>query len=284
MLNILTKFIFLCVLSLSLNANNHTTSIVSSSLKSNTVQLENDNTIIIKNLSLETIQTELKQNSQAALIIQAAYSDDTIKYITKNIQWIIQNNSIVTINNTTLETLKEGTTTIQAKIDNTTSNKLKITVYKDINGYKLPPEPNKEENDKTLLGIDTNNNIVRDDVERWIYEAYDNPVEIGLFMQSARRLQLQIEDPSKAHETVKYTDNSLACEYYLENTNKEFKKKYEYQIASKELKKIQFNTIQRHMAYQRYNAEFHGEVFKGSIKASKEKCEFDENGVLGELK
>jgi hypothetical protein len=37
-----------------------------------------------------------------------------------------------------------------------------------INGYTLPPEPDHEENDKTLLGIDTNHNGIRDDVERYI--------------------------------------------------------------------------------------------------------------------
>jgi hypothetical protein len=40
-------------------------------------------------------------------------------------------------------------------------------------GYKLPPCPDPIENDKTLLGIDSNNNGVRDDVEIWIYNTYD---------------------------------------------------------------------------------------------------------------
>jgi len=37
-----------------------------------------------------------------------------------------------------------------------------------INGYTLPPEPNKVENNKTLLGIDNNHNGIRDDMERFI--------------------------------------------------------------------------------------------------------------------
>ena len=37
-----------------------------------------------------------------------------------------------------------------------------------INGYTLPPEPNKVQNNKTLLGVDSNHNGIRDDVERFI--------------------------------------------------------------------------------------------------------------------
>ena len=37
-----------------------------------------------------------------------------------------------------------------------------------INGYQLPPEPDTVINNSTLLGIDSNNNGVRDDVERLI--------------------------------------------------------------------------------------------------------------------
>ena len=374
MLNILTKFIFLCVLSLSLNANNHTTllipqknatnvksdvqiqitfnnPIVSSSLTSNTVQLGidnknidgaisikdkntllfipnenlkteiyslhvkslklinpepikpktwfqkiifkicslfysdvkkcklynflfgnndiittsinysfsvNDNIVFIKTLSLETIQTELKENTQAALIIQAAYSDDTIKYITKNIQWIIQDNSIVTINNTTLETLKEGTTTIQAKIDNTTSNKLSITVYKDINGYKLPPEPDETLNNSTLLGIDSNNNGVRDDVERWIYETYKDkhPIHIDIAMQAGRAYKLVLETPDRAKEIYLEVDKAAYCElYYMYNAD-EFN---ETLLVTKEIDdryfrhKIYFNTKDRMDTYLQYD-------------------------------
>ena len=180
----------------------------------------NDNIVFIKFISLETIQTELKENTQAALIIQAAYSDDTIKYITKNIQWIIQDNSIVTINNTTLETLKEGTTTIQAKIDNTTSNKLRITVYKDVNGYKLPPEPDETLNNSTLLGIDSNNNGVRDDVEIYVIKKYakaDYPkIKTGIAMQWGATAQQVIQNPETAYEDKKYMliNRANNCESY----------------------------------------------------------------------
>ncbi len=166
---------------------------------------------------------------------------------------------------------------------------LTSNIYSEtLGGHTLPPEPNKEENDKTLLGIDSNSNGVRDDVERWIYKTYKHPIERGIFMQSARAYNIVIVDPSKAHETVKYMDNQLSCEFYwrydARDNNESFKlDKYEARKIAKKMKKLQFNTLKRHMAYERYNAEFSGEVLSAP-GASKAKCEFDENGILGELK
>ena len=399
MLNILTKFIFLCVLSLSLNANNHTTllipqknatnvksdvqiqitfnnPIVSSSLTSNTIQLEtdnkniagvisikdkntllfipnenlkteiyslhvkslklinpepikpktwfqkiifkicslfysdvkkcklynflfgnndiittsinysfsvNDNIVFIKTLSLETIQTELKENTQAALIIQAAYSDDTIKYITKNIQWIIQDNSIVTINNTTLETLKEGTTTIQAKIDNTTSNKLSITVYKDINGYKLPPEPDETLNNSTLLGIDSNNNGVRDDVERKIYFKYKKPVIQAFMMQSAKSYTKILDNPvgvAESGEEQKDAWNESSCSGYLDMAKKIKIPRLE---GVKFLNNSYMNTKERIKAYIEFNQAMSGgsyEIPMHDKDLKEENCDFNVEEML----
>ncbi len=42
----------------------------------------------------------------------------------------------------------------------------------EINGYSLPLEPNISKNNSTLLGIDTNNNSVRDDLERKIIQMF----------------------------------------------------------------------------------------------------------------
>ena len=66
----------------------------------------------------------------------------------------------------------------------------------------LPPEPDKTLNDSTLLGIDVNNNGVRDDVERWIYEEYKDkhPIHIDIAMQAARGYKLILETPERAKE------------------------------------------------------------------------------------
>lgn len=166
---------------------------------------------------------------------------------------------------------------------------LTSNIYSEtINGHTLPPEPDPIINNSTLLGIDSNNNGVRDDVERWIYKTYSHPIEIGIFMQSARAYNIVIADPSKAHESVAYMDNQLSCEFYwrynARENNESFQlDKYEARKTAKKMKKLQFNTAERHIAYERFNAEFNGEVF-GSPEASKDSCEFDENGILKALK
>jgi hypothetical protein len=57
---------------------------------------------------------------------------------------------------------------------------------KIINQYNLPPEPDKKTNDSTLIGVDVNNNLIRDDVERKIVEKfYPNQKVILLLNQVA---------------------------------------------------------------------------------------------------
>ncbi len=98
-------------------------------------------------------------------------------------------------------------------------------------------------------------------------------------MQSARAYNKLIVNPKKAHETAKYADNAYSCGKFWRLNNKEFHKKYRFKYMNEELEKIQFNTIKRHIAYERYNGEFNGEVFS-SPEANQSKCLFDENGNL----
>ena len=101
-------------------------------------------------------------------------------------------------------------------------------------------------------------------------------------MESAREYQKVIADPKKAHETTKYLDNAYSCRKYWFAKDKSLHDKYEYEYPSEKISKIQFNTIKRYIAYERFNAEFNGEVFD-SPPSSKDKCEFDENGILKAL-
>ena len=89
-----------------------------------------------------------------------------------------------------------------------------------INGYALPPEPDSKVNNSTLLGIDSNNNGVRDDVERWIYKNYKDkhPIYIAIMMQAARASKKILTDPegegiAQENETSKVID----CITYYEN-------------------------------------------------------------------
>ncbi len=63
----------------------------------------------------------------------------------------------------------------------------------DVMGKNLPPKPDQQENDKTIAGIDANNNTIRDDVELAVFEKYPNSARIRAGMlQYAQILQLQL--------------------------------------------------------------------------------------------
>ena len=142
------------------------------------------------------------------------------------------------------------------------ANKLAITVYKDINNYKLPPEPDETLNNSTLLGIDSNNNGVRDDVERWIYETYKDkhPIYIDIAMQAGRAYKQVLETPERAreiHETV--VNAPLYCAWYYQNDSEEFgdpvlvNERIDAPVKSK-----YFNTKERNEVYWEYNALLSG--------------------------
>ncbi len=48
----------------------------------------------------------------------------------------------------------------------------------DVEGKNLPPVPDQAENDATVVGIDKNNNGIRDDVELAIFKKYPNSAKI----------------------------------------------------------------------------------------------------------
>ena len=227
-------------------------------------------------LTLSIGNNELPENNETTVTVTAADGKDITT--AGGIVWHMSDTNATEINGTKLIAKQEGTTTIQAEFNGKYSQEQNVTVYKLIHGHRLPPEPDPKLNNSTLLGIDSNHNGVRDDVERWIYLTNAHPIERGLFMQSARAYQKVIVDPSKAHETTKYLDDVVSCELYLKYIEKD-QPISRYRDIEEEISQIQFNTLVRHMAYERYNAEFNGEVFSAP-KASKGKCFFDKNGNL----
>jgi len=95
--------------------------------------------------------------------------------------------------------------------------KLKSTEPKIVNAHIFPPEPDETLNSSTLLGIDSNNNVVRDDVERWIflemkiYNGYEK-IEQAIVMQEAKANQMTLIDPTNKDDIVhKAMDASSDC-------------------------------------------------------------------------
>ena len=147
-----------------------------------------------------------------------------------------------------------------------------------INGHTLPPEPDPKENNATLLGVDSNNNGVRDDVERWIYQKYKDkrPIYIDIAMQEARAWQMIMRNPpSTAKTTTKLMEAAIYCQSYY----KIYAKFSDDPILVTE--NIIFdakvlNTIERKNAYITYDKALSGGVYSlPHIDKMKSMCDFD---------
>ncbi len=176
----------------------------------------NDNTPIVESIALDKTTVEINEGNQTIITVTATLSDGSYKEIT-DVEWIIENKTVVSVINNVVHALRAGNTTLQAKYDNKRSNILNIHVYEEINGYRLPPEPNEAVSNSTLVGIDVNNNGVRDDVERYIIKRYAQDLKYpktktAIALQYAWASQKILENPTM--ESKKYIDDALDCQYY----------------------------------------------------------------------
>ena len=110
-------------------------------------------------------------------------------------------------------------------------------------------------NTETLLGTDSNNNGVRDDVEAKIIQRFKRPVEQAVMMQYAKRTHDILKDPvaaAKSEALDRELFNSEACEGYLRNNhNVDFDRDYGNPI--KYLNDIVYNNKERIEAYLKFN-------------------------------
>jgi hypothetical protein len=130
-----------------------------------------------------------------------------------------------------------------------------------INGHILPLEPDETLNNSTLLGIDTNNNGVRDDVERKIYFEYSRPIEQALAMQYAKEYTVALSTPLERDKARSASRNEKAtdCEIFLE-----FNQKVISDISSlKFAKEVTLNTKERIRRYFDFDLLLSGEIYTG---------------------
>jgi uncharacterized protein YneR len=173
---------------------------------------------------------------------------------------------------------------LNAKFDDPIHDQITISVYPIliINGVRLPPEPNEEENNATLVGVDSNDNGVRDDVERAIYVKYPTKIRQQVLMQTARADQLMLADPDGAKNAVKWhkvmTTKTIACKSYLFRTFD-----LDYHIESTEyITNAIYNTMDRVKRYARYNNALGGGVYGVKEEERIESaCEFDVPEAMG---
>jgi hypothetical protein len=149
-----------------------------------------------------------------------------------------------------------------------------------------PEKPSLFERDRTLLGVDSNRNGVRDDVELDILDKYkDEPIWIALSTQDATYLQqtLEVYDDKNKSRALSLADTSMRCFFLVRNTMYG-----DYDISTMEgylldlkvrdrlnwLKDRTMNNAERLKAYWRYNSQLSGMVFH-TREPVKEDCKFD---------
>jgi hypothetical protein len=153
--------------------------------------------------------------------------------------------------------------------------------------------PDEDLNDSTLLGIDANNNSIRDDVEIYIYNRFqgyvNSKVEREIAKQWAKRAQQTLISPETAYEDGKHelTERAISCEYYYYKqylkdipdfaTRQAYRLKHE--VFNAEFQDVVFSTKERLKAYFRYNKSMSGHVFK-DYPNTKETCDFDPDPLI----
>ena len=158
--------------------------------------------------------------------------------------------------------------------------KYRFYVPEVINGYKLPIEPNKALNDSTLLGIDSNKNGARDDVERKIVIHYVKPIEIELMLSYVRKHQEMLADPvGSAIESEKKMSKVIDCSLYLDD----------YGIRINDMVSFTesniYNTKERVKAYLDFNQALSGGVYgSGPADWNAQACNFDVEQMLKDRK
>jgi len=264
---------------------NHTND--NSGTESNTTTDTNTTTIALKALTITINKTTLNKDENTTLKVEATYADGSTKELNSNVTWVVTPSHAVQVNNNTLTAKKDGNVTVQATVGGVNSNTLNLNIYWEVDGHRLPPEPDPAVNNATLLGVDVNDNGVRDDVERWIYDRYkdEHPIMIPLKMQVARAYQKIIVDPSKAKETTKIMETAEYCEWAFTSLSANYFGRKPLVLIEpedaikedKEMKYVQYNTTQRARAYGNYNQKLSGGVYELEYPNEKwiENCDFN---------
>lgn len=219
----------------------------------------------VSKLTLECNTAIMNVGDTAKLFVQATYINDNTEVVTKDVEWVITPSHAVRIDGDKLKAKDNAAVKIQAKLIGKLSNAITIDINWITDGFKLPPAPDTTINNATLEGIDSNNNGIRDDVERKIFHRYPKRLHRALLMYSAVLFQEALVRPLEmAKETQKIGTKALDCKLYLMDLDDE--------INSDEFSTVTFledatiNTKERVRKYLDYNIALSGGVYGSSPK------------------
>ncbi|MCF6156790.1 MAG: hypothetical protein E3K36_16475 [Candidatus Brocadia sp.] len=148
----------------------------------------------------------------------------------------------------------------------------------DDTGVNLPPDPG-EEGKKTLLGIDTDGDGVRDDIQRYIYFTYPNDkrLRLGLtyYAIEFQGVLKDANDREAAYEHANKMARHGECLWYLKGE--------ESIDICNALRAEILNTRERSMAYIMYSDNLGGRVISlAPRKEWKDSCSFDVDDTGGD--
>jgi len=178
-----------------------------------------------------------------------------------------------------------GLTLLLTACRSTDKNHLTVAMNRQnlmvVDGHTLPPEPDEGLNKATLLGIDVNNNGVRDDVERWIYLEMEiqngyPKIERAIGMQDAKAHQYILSDlENKDDKGVDAITASSDCWTWYEyiKGSEDIGAERRFSLAMED--KV-YNTKKRLISYSKFNASLSGRIF-GTVPTlqTKYQCTFD---------
>lgn len=146
--------------------------------------------------------------------------------------------------------------------------------------FSLPLDPG-EKGKETLLGIDSDNDGVRDDIQRYIYLTYPNEKIVRLALsQIARNYQELLpdsSDPEIAYENVKKLNRSRACLHYVKDNDI-----YKVIKIRRAIKAELLNTQERSLKYLEFNNSLAGRTATlPSFEEQESCCLFDVNNLGG---
>ncbi|MDF1884563.1 hypothetical protein JHD49_11490, partial [Sulfurimonas sp. SAG-AH-194-C21] len=220
---------------------------------------------LVASLSIRPNTIDLQVDENISIRPYLTYSDSS-SYDIEADSCSTEDKTILQVHNTTITALKDGVTTLSCKYKNLTTTNIPISSYQIINGHRLPPMPDETLNNATLLGIDSNNNGVRDDVERWIYEKYENkhPIHIDIAMQAGRAYKKVLETPERALEIENEVGKPSFCQLYYQYSAQYYNEPLlvEKSFNTHYLReKVYFNTKERMDAYLEYDSLLSGGVY-----------------------
>ncbi len=212
----------------------------------------------ITNLTLNVDTTQLLEGDITAVEVIATLNDGSTLNVTDDASWLVSNSTQMALAAGELQGLQEGVLIIQASYQEMLSKPIVIALLKEINGHILPPIPDSILNTATLEGIDSNNNGIRDDVERWVLETYQDYgcIATEVSLKGANLAQLittQAQTPEDAQTLLKQVMDRM-LNFQTDCAFDESKLLEAMNLLDSAFNAIQFDTPDRAQALQLFNS------------------------------